>query len=95
LVICHTFHGSGHVRHTLNIRRPVALQHDLYGCGRSGRQDRFVAAQQKNSKAGIRPIYDLNGRKITLIRHSSLQRVTQFGFLAAGGAALRVSGWLV
>jgi hypothetical protein len=94
LVICHTFHGSSHVRHAPDLRRPVALQHDLYALGRPYRQDGFAASQQKNAKAGIPPIFDLNGRKITLIRHSSLQGVTQFGFLAADGAALRVSGWL-
>jgi hypothetical protein len=30
------------------------------------------------------PYCNLNIRKITLIRHSSLQETTQFGFLAAG-----------
>jgi len=40
-------------------------------------------------------ICNLNIRKITLIRHSSLQEATQFGFLAQGVGLFRGSlGWL-
>jgi D-alanyl-D-alanine carboxypeptidase len=53
-----------------------------------GRQVHFIAPQQIFYDTRPDANFSLNIRKITLIRHSSLQETTQFGFLSSGSGAV-------